>query len=69
MPARLGAQHWHDRAAEARTVAGPMRGEEFKSGMLKIAAHYEKIAKHAERIERTEAAVANRKNSHMRHSQ
>ena len=63
MPTRLGAQHWHDRAAEARTVAGPMRDEESKSGMLKIAAHYEKIAKQAERIERAEAAAAKRQNS------
>jgi hypothetical protein len=40
-----------------------MRDEESKSGMLKIAAHYEKIAKHAERIERAEAAAAKRQNS------
>jgi hypothetical protein len=61
MPARFGAQHWHGRAAEARTIAGLMRDEESKARMLKIAAQYEKIAWHTENIERIEAAAAARK--------
>jgi hypothetical protein len=63
MPTRFGAQHWRDRAAEARTIAGQMRDGESKAGMMKIATQYEKIAKHTERIEQIEAVAAKRQNS------
>jgi hypothetical protein len=63
MPTQFGAQHWRDRAAEARTIAGQIREGESKTAMMKIAAQYEKIAKHTERIEQIEAAAAKRKNS------
>lgn len=47
MPEQLGADHWRERAKEARRLADQMADEEARSTMLKIAADYEKLAMRA----------------------
>lgn len=47
------AQHWRDRAAEARTVAAAMPDDIGKQTMLGIAASYDRLAARAERKEAT----------------
>lgn len=47
--ARFGSpKFWHERAEEARAMAGDMAHAEAKRDMLAIAENYEKIAKRAE---------------------
>jgi hypothetical protein len=41
-------EHWHNRAAEARTLANQMNDEPSKQMMLRIAADYERLAERAE---------------------
>ena len=46
--ARRRAQHWSDRAEEARLQAADMADPETRREMLKIAAEYRRLAQHAE---------------------
>ena len=49
MPSKFGtAEHWLERAREAREMAAKMRDGEAKQAMLEIAEGYEKVAKRAE---------------------
>ena len=48
MPARFGAEHWRDRAEEARALVEQMSDEDSKWRMQRIAADYEKLAHRAE---------------------
>ena len=49
MPSAFGtAEHWLQRAAEARTMAHGIEDGEAKRAMLAIAENYERIAKRAE---------------------
>lgn len=48
MPTRLGAEHWRERAREARALAEQMGDEDSRRRMLRIAADYEKLAERAE---------------------
>jgi hypothetical protein len=45
---QLDADHWLERADEARTLAAGMTVPEARLEMLKIAAAYERLDKHAE---------------------
>ena len=45
---RDDAAHWHNRAAEARTIAMSLTSREAKRRMLSIAINYLKIAREAE---------------------
>jgi hypothetical protein len=47
MPTRLGAEHWRERAEEARLLAQQMTDAEARSRMLRIANDYDKIADRA----------------------
>ena len=51
--ARRRAQHWSDRAEEARLQAADMADPETRREMLKIAAEYRRLAQHAEDSSRT----------------
>jgi hypothetical protein len=46
--AQQRAQHWLDRAEEARLQAADMTDPQAKREMLMIAAEYQRLAKHAE---------------------
>ena len=48
VPFRDDAAHWHNRAAEARTIAMSLTSREAKRRMLSIAINYLKIAREAE---------------------
>ena len=50
MPARLGAEYWRARAAEAKGLAELMTDEDSKWRMQRIAADYEKLAQRAEAL-------------------
>ncbi len=41
------AEHWRDRAEEARTLAGQMTDSKARATMLEIAAGYDTMAEHA----------------------
>jgi hypothetical protein len=43
------AQHWRDRAEEARILAAEMRDEFSRQQMLAIAVSYDRLAERAER--------------------
>ena len=47
--ARQRAQHWSDRAEEARLTAADMTNPQTKRQMLMIAAEYRRLAGHADR--------------------
>ena len=40
--------HWRARAEEARTLADQMHDDKSRKTMLRIAADYERLAKHAD---------------------
>jgi len=44
------AEHWLRKAAQARHTAEKMSGDDAKSVMLELAAHYEKLAHNARMI-------------------
>ena len=49
MPSTFGtAEHWLERAREAREMAAQMQDGEAKQAMLSVAKGYEKVAKRAE---------------------
>jgi hypothetical protein len=41
-------QYWHERADQTRKLANGLRTTEAKTGMLRIAAHYDRLAWRAE---------------------
>ena len=47
-------RHWHLRAAEFRELANRIMGGEAKNTMLRIAEHYDRLAKSAEEQVRSE---------------
>jgi hypothetical protein len=48
MPARLGADHWRDRAEETLQLIELITDEDSKWRVRRIAADYEKLAQRAE---------------------
>ena len=48
MPARLGVEHWRDRAEETLQLVELMTDEDSKWRVRRIAADYEKLAQRAE---------------------
>jgi hypothetical protein len=50
MPARLGAEYWRARAAEAKDLAKLVTDADSKWRMQRIAADYEKLAQRAEAL-------------------
>lgn len=55
MPDRLGADHWRERAKEARVQASQMQDADARRNMREIAENYEQLAEQAERIRKTHA--------------
>jgi hypothetical protein len=48
MPARLGVEHWRDRAEETLQLVELMTDEDSKWRVRRIAADYEKLAQRAD---------------------
>jgi hypothetical protein len=57
MPTGPSAAYWRDRAEESRALAAGMSHQPSRDIMLRIAADYEKLAKFAETIEASGAAI------------
>jgi len=55
VPDRIGADHWRERAEEARALAEHLRDGDASGSMSKIAEEYEKMASRAEWREWQEA--------------
>lgn len=50
--------HWRQRAVEFRTLASTIEGDEARETMLRIASHYDQLAKRAEqRVEKSRQAI------------
>jgi hypothetical protein len=50
MPAKLGAEYWHERAEEARTHAEQTSDPTARRTLLDTAENYEQLAEQAERM-------------------